>query len=126
MEHCTRKDKDLLNGIVRAVKCPLSQGCEGRKASSAFIRSEQYSIFLEVQDVYESKGYHNNTSNEYYKKTVWLWNHQNKEKHDFTELPFYTGQALVLAKERLQVVKAMISKMTDEQSGLQQLIGSKY
>ncbi len=120
------KDRNLLRGILRAVKCPLSRGIEGRRGSSAYVSADEYSIKIEVVDVYESKGFHDNISNDRYQRTVYLWNHQSGAKYDFEPLKFHTGQEMIEAKERLQVVLNEVSLLNDEASGLKRLIGGNY
>lgn len=121
-----QKDKDRIDQVLSHASGGLSQGIDGRRASSAYVKSDEYSILLEVQDAYPSLNTNSHSSYQYYKKTVYLWNNQSHAKHDFEPMPFYTGEALILAKERLQVVNAIASKMNDEASGLKRLIGSNY
>ena len=77
-----QKDADIMREIKdTAVQPALSQGTEGRKGSGAYVVSDEYNIKLEVSDNYPDK-YHSGSdgghSCEYYKKTIYLWNNQDK------------------------------------------------
>ncbi len=122
------KDKDRLNDILRLAdeKAQLSQGSTGRKGSSAFLRSDEYNIYLEVQDNYPVR-YHGDGSGsyscEYYKRTVYLWNNKDGKAQEFKPLSTHTHAQMDNAQTDLFQLREEISKLQDQVYPLKRLIG---
>ncbi len=121
-------DKGCLQAVIdkHGEKGILSQGSDGSKVSSAFIRSDEYDIKIEITDAYPVR-YHGDGSGgrtvEYYKKTVYLWNHSNDCSPDFKGYALYTHEQMDLASTELERVKAEISKLKDREYSLKYLLG---
>ncbi len=122
-----QKDADALREILDGGVLALSQGADGRKGSSAFIRADRYSILLEVKDSYPER-YHTDGSGgytcTYFNKTIYLWNIQSSKKHEFEPLKRYEGMELIAAKHRLQVINNQVSQLNEEASTLKRITGS--
>ncbi len=130
------KDKDRLTDILRIAdeKAQLSQGSTGRKGSSAFIKSDEYDITLEVQDNYPVR-YHGDGSGsyscEYYKHTVYLWNNRARtgeitdqgEARDFKPLPTHSHLEFDNAKSKIEILEAGITSQKNQLYPLKRLIG---
>ncbi len=125
------KDKDRLQDILRIadeLKAKLSSGSSGRKGSSAYLRSDEYNIYLEVQDNYPIR-YHGAGGGytcEYYKKTVYLWNNKVAVKGlavDFKPLPLHTHVEFENAKAEIEVLEAGITAQKNQLYPLKRLIG---
>ncbi len=122
------KDKSRLCDLLRLAdeKQQLSQGSTGMKGSSAFLRSDEYNIYLEISDNYPVK-YHGHGSNgytcDYYKRTVYLWNHRDNKAMDYTMLPLHTHNQMDVAKAKLIEVQDAIAELKDQVYPLKRLIG---
>ena len=115
-----QKDADEMRAIASDYKKYGGEGWTDK--SSAYVRTDQYSIWLEVTDTYTEYGFHSESTS-YYKRTAYIWSNQEKAKCEFKLLAFHTGQQLIYAWERLQVVKNELSQLNDEIHGLKMLTG---
>ncbi len=122
------KDKDRLDDILRIAdeKGFLSQGSSGRQGSTAYLKSDEYYISVEIQDHYPSR-YHNDGmrgySSEYYKKTIYLWNNRERRAKDYKMLPTHTHAQMDNARVDLDNIKAKISELQDQIYPLKRLLG---
>lgn len=123
-----QKDKDRLQAILNnyARRGHLSRGHDGCKGSSAWLRSDEYNVTLEITDNYPDK-YHNDGSGgyscTYYKRTVYLWNHKDSKAGDFKELPMTSLPEMEAASRRLKQIETEISELQSERYPLKRLIG---
>ncbi len=121
-----KKDKDRVQAVIDGFPCELSQGSSGRRGSSAWLRCNQYSITLEISDNYPAK-YHGDGSGsyscEYYKRTVYLWNHQEGKAHEPSIFTMTSLEEMEAASARLRVVEEEASKLSSEKSRLRCLLG---
>ncbi len=124
------KDKERLQAIIDSHEgsCTLSAGSSGRKGSTAYLRSDEYNIYLEIQDNYPVKyhGYGSNShSCDYYKKTVYLWDNREGLAKDYVFLPLSTHSIFDSAKTKLASIEAEISQLQDQIYPLKRLIGER-
>lgn len=136
-----KKDKERLLAILARIdeRCILSGGSTGRRNSSAWLRSDEYNIVLEIHDCYAEK-YHSDGSGGYttgyYKRTVYLWNHKAKETSDsmlyrtyegcpmeWKPWEFHTLAEMEIAKLRLAQCEKEISELTSEMYTCKSLLG---
>ena len=127
-----QKDKDRLDNAKDTVCQPaLSQGTQGRRGSSAYIRSDEYNITLEVSDNYPAK-YHSHDSSsyssDYYKKTIYLWNNRDKcpaqTVTPWEPLDHINYIDMINASNELIQVEAEISGLQDKAYKLRRLTGN--
>ncbi len=124
------KDKDRLQDVIRIAgeKGILSDGSNGARGSSAWLRSDEFNIYLEISDNYPVR-YHNDGSGgyscEYYKVTAYLWNVKDDKSSDFKPYEMVDYGLVKEAKVRLTEINNEISKLKSELYPLQRLTGSQ-
>ncbi len=123
-----QKDKDRLQAVIDAHEdSELYKQTSGNRKRTAYIRSDEFDIRLEISDTYPVR-YHEDGSGgytcEYYKKTVYLWNHREEAAKDYVLLQLQTHTAMDVASTRLKKVTKEISELKSEMHGLKQFIGA--
>lgn len=122
------KDKERLQSIIDSFepKQVLSAGSSGSGGSRAYLGCDEYNITLEITDNYPVR-YHNDGSGghtcEYYKKTVYLWNHKDDGMIKYKPLPIHTHGEFEEASTRLASIEAEISGLQSELYAHKRLLG---
>ncbi len=128
------KDMDRFNDIIALAhtKDILSDD------SSICLKSDEYSIYLEISDSYTvSHAYHNqgqvpfnptlllNMSSQEFRVIVYLWNNQEGKARDFRRCEMVDIEQMREAKSRIADIHEQIAKLKAELYPLQILTGSQ-
>ncbi len=100
-----KKDKERIQAIIDSVP-----------HFRAFLRVNEFSITLEVDDTYYVQRYHDGTLGivDYYKKTAYLVDVMNSKDYDLELLPTITEEELIQAKKDEERLEEEIRGLKDE------------